>query len=305
MWGIIQNEQDAINRVGVQHSVIRAVGGPGTPSQRHPPVTLITEGISNRLLAGVRSAAAIVEASIALQLISSKEDLISINEAHTPQNQRRALFHAMERGTSEAKEAFYQTLALKEPELVLLESYDEEKDIITRKGNAKASATRRTKAWQRIADRRHVSVIVDGESPEIHLDSSGLHHCPFCRYKKESKCAIDYHIKGHASFKYREAPPVTPVAPPERHVAPPAVAPPVAPPVTPEAPPVTPVAPPERHVAPPAVAPPFTPVAPPVAPPFTPVAPPVAPPVRQRLSPRGHWNGRLGADGSIKTAHIP
>ena len=36
---------------------------------------------------------------------------------------------------------------------VVLESYDEEKDIITRKGNAKASATRRTKAWQRIADR--------------------------------------------------------------------------------------------------------------------------------------------------------
>ncbi|CAL8235758.1 unnamed protein product [Arctogadus glacialis] len=30
---------------------------------------------------------------------------------------------------------------------------------------------------------RHVSVIVDGESPEIQLDSSGLHHCPFCRYK--------------------------------------------------------------------------------------------------------------------------
>ena len=36
---------------------------------------------------------------------------------------------------------------------VLLESYNEEKDIITRIGNAKASATRRTKAWQRIADR--------------------------------------------------------------------------------------------------------------------------------------------------------
>ena len=34
---------------------------------------------------------------------------------------------------------------------VLLGSYDEEKDIITRKGNAKASVTRRTKAWQRIA----------------------------------------------------------------------------------------------------------------------------------------------------------
>ena len=32
---------------------------------------------------------------------------------------------------------------------VLLESYDEEKDIITRKGNAKA--------WQRIADRKCVS----------------------------------------------------------------------------------------------------------------------------------------------------
>ncbi|CAL8257427.1 unnamed protein product [Arctogadus glacialis] len=49
---------------------------------------------------------------------------------------------------------------------------------------------------------RHVSVIVDGESPEIQLDSSGLHHCPFCRYKG-SKCAIDYHIKCHASVKYR------------------------------------------------------------------------------------------------------
>ena len=36
---------------------------------------------------------------------------------------------------------------------VLLESYDEEKDIITRKGNANASATRRTNAWQLIADR--------------------------------------------------------------------------------------------------------------------------------------------------------
>ncbi|CAL8235688.1 unnamed protein product [Arctogadus glacialis] len=102
----------------------RAVGGPGTPNQRHPPVTLITEvGTENhqrtqRQTPCCRSAAAIVEASIALQLISSEEDLISINEAHTPQNQRRALFHAMERGTSEAKEAFYQTLALKEPELL-------------------------------------------------------------------------------------------------------------------------------------------------------------------------------------------
>ena len=36
---------------------------------------------------------------------------------------------------------------------VLLESYDEEKDIFIRKGNAKASGTRRTQAWQRIADR--------------------------------------------------------------------------------------------------------------------------------------------------------
>ncbi|CAL8348973.1 unnamed protein product [Boreogadus saida] len=43
---------------------------------------------------------------------------------------------------------------------VLLESYDEEKDIITRKGNAKASATRRTKAWQRIADRRLVVGVI-------------------------------------------------------------------------------------------------------------------------------------------------
>ena len=36
---------------------------------------------------------------------------------------------------------------------VLLESYDEEKDLITRKGNAKASATQRTKACQWIAER--------------------------------------------------------------------------------------------------------------------------------------------------------
>ena len=42
--------------------------------------------------------------------------------------------------------AYYNEMELQ----VLLESYDEEKDIITRKGNAKASAT---KAWQRIADR--------------------------------------------------------------------------------------------------------------------------------------------------------
>ena len=49
---------------------------------------------------------------------------------------------------------------------------------------------------------RHVSVIVNGESPEIQLDSSGLHHCPFCRYKG-SKCDIDHHIKCHASVKYR------------------------------------------------------------------------------------------------------
>jgi uncharacterized protein YifE (UPF0438 family) len=49
--------------------------------------------------------------------------------------------------------------AFNEMELeVLLESYDEEKDLITRKGNAKASATQRTKVWQRIAD--HVNALV-------------------------------------------------------------------------------------------------------------------------------------------------
>ena len=47
------------------------------------------------------------------------------------------------------RDAYFNEMELQ----VLLESYDEEKDIITRKGNAKASATRRTKAWQRIADR--------------------------------------------------------------------------------------------------------------------------------------------------------
>ncbi|CAL8397837.1 unnamed protein product [Boreogadus saida] len=48
---------------------------------------------------------------------------------------------------------------------VLLERYDEEKDIITRKGNAKASATRRTKAWQRIADRKNKEPVDSYEVP--------------------------------------------------------------------------------------------------------------------------------------------
>ena len=52
-----------------------------------------------------------------------------------------------------AKRAAYFT----EMELqILLESYNEGKDIITRKGNAEASATLRTKAWQRITDRVNV-----------------------------------------------------------------------------------------------------------------------------------------------------
>ena len=41
---------------------------------------------------------------------------------------------------------------------VLLESYDEEKGVIMRKCNTKASAIMRNKAWQRIAD--FVSVMV-------------------------------------------------------------------------------------------------------------------------------------------------
>ncbi|CAL8400512.1 unnamed protein product [Boreogadus saida] len=52
---------------------------------------------------------------------------------------------------------------------VLLESYDEEKDIITRKGNAKASATRRTKAWQRIADRRGAAFQTFQKGPALYL----------------------------------------------------------------------------------------------------------------------------------------
>ena len=48
---------------------------------------------------------------------------------------------------------------------VLLESYDEEKDIITRKGNAKAPATQRTKAWQRIADRVNALVTRQKHDP--------------------------------------------------------------------------------------------------------------------------------------------
>ena len=56
--------------------------------------------------------------------------------------------------------------AFNEMELqVLLESYDEEKDLITRKGNAKASATQRTKAWQRIADRVNAQVSCQKHDP--------------------------------------------------------------------------------------------------------------------------------------------
>ncbi|CAL8364454.1 unnamed protein product [Lota lota] len=88
--------------------------------KHHYNVGTFLEGISDQLLPGVRSPAAIVEASIAQHLISSEEDLASITEAHTPQDQLRALFHTMEKGTTEAKVAFYRLLALKEPELVAI-----------------------------------------------------------------------------------------------------------------------------------------------------------------------------------------
>lgn len=70
-------------------------------------------------LRGVRSAGAIVEASIAQKLISS-EDLASVTEGHTPHQQLRALFHAVEKGPSEAKAAFYRLLSLNEDELVAI-----------------------------------------------------------------------------------------------------------------------------------------------------------------------------------------
>ena len=61
-----------------------------------------------------------------------------------------------------AKRAAYFT----EMELqILLESYNEGKDIITRKGNAKTSGTRRTKAWQRIADRVNALVTRQKHDP--------------------------------------------------------------------------------------------------------------------------------------------
>ena len=84
------------------------------------PAGPFLEGIRDQFLAGVRSAADIVEASIAQQLISSEEDLAAVTEAHTPHGQMRALFDAMEKGTSEAKVAFYRLLALKEPELLAI-----------------------------------------------------------------------------------------------------------------------------------------------------------------------------------------
>ena len=59
------------------------------------------------------------------------------------------------------RDAYFKEMELQ----VLLESYDEEKDIITRKGNAKASATRRTKAWQRIADRVNALVTRQKHDP--------------------------------------------------------------------------------------------------------------------------------------------
>ena len=54
--------------------------------------------------------------------------------------------------------AYFNEMELQVP----LESYDEEKDIITRKGNAKASAT---KAWQRIADRVNALVTPQKHDP--------------------------------------------------------------------------------------------------------------------------------------------
>ena len=48
---------------------------------------------------------------------------------------------------------------------VLLESHDEEKNIITRKGNSKASATQRTEVWQRIADRVNALVTCQKRGP--------------------------------------------------------------------------------------------------------------------------------------------
>ncbi|KAK0135142.1 HMG domain-containing protein 3 [Merluccius polli] len=130
-------------------------------------------------------------------------------------------------------------------------------------------------------------------------------HCYNCAITIINRQQVLKHLESHNTA---EAPPVTPVAPPVRHVTPvapperhvaPLVTPvatpvtPVAPPVTPVAPPVTPVAPPERHVAPlvTPVATPVTPVAPPVTPvahPVTPVAPPVtpeAPPVTPEAPP--------------------
>ena len=57
--------------------------------------------------------------------------------------------------------AYFNEMELQVP----LESYDEVKDVITRKGNAKASAIRRTKAWQRIADRVNALVTRQKHDP--------------------------------------------------------------------------------------------------------------------------------------------
>jgi ketosteroid isomerase-like protein len=47
------------------------------------------------------------------------------------------------------RDAYFTDLDLQ----VLLESYDEDKVVIVRKGNTKACAIQINKAWQRIADR--------------------------------------------------------------------------------------------------------------------------------------------------------
>ncbi|XP_076017307.1 uncharacterized protein LOC143009179 [Genypterus blacodes] len=70
-----------------------------------------------QIIAGVRSSGAIASAWISLQH-NSQEEAASITQAPTPQEQMRALFQTVDKGTSQTKADFYLLLSQREPELI-------------------------------------------------------------------------------------------------------------------------------------------------------------------------------------------
>lgn len=77
----------------------------------HYVVETFLEEFREQIIAGVRSTRAIVEAW-------NSQQLTTISEALTPQEQIRVLFHVVEQGTPQFKVSFYQILSQEEPKLI-------------------------------------------------------------------------------------------------------------------------------------------------------------------------------------------